>query len=972
MGIKYADLRSIVLFLSLIAPGLFFSQTGLVNYTQEDGLNTSRTYQIAQDTKGFIWIGSDNGVFRFDGVTFKQYGRKEGLKNIDVLTPVSFADGSVFVFPFQGGFAWIKNEKIYTAENNPELAKLHMEFPSRLRLIPDPSKGHVGITTLVSPKKIILFNQNGTVAIQPIKIPVDGSYWVLDYDFKDKLLIYLSSKAYTSGFYHFYRKSGKLKLLKAEPNNPGLANFGNSDRYIVTYQDNHIQVIDKLDFSIRTTTTKSFIIGINFISKNLFFVLSDSGGIICYDLFTDPKMEKPVSLMENYIIQDLFMDNDQNVWFSTKNSGIFFLSKQLFNSYMADPIRNNSGYISAIRGNQSQILLGFEDGKVSLFYNKQLYPIKLFSSSRQDIRAIYIGENKAVIGLSQLLLELDLKTLKATPIREYAVKNIIPFSKQEILVCTDRALLSYHPETRKRKVLLHQKTYSVLPYSQDSLLVGSFKNLYKFNLKTQEKKLFLSGVYLNNIYRFGEHVFLGATNGNGVILFNRDKILSTISEDNGLAGSKVRSILVQDKHTFWVSTNTGLSRIFIRNRDTTITNFGRIDGLPSDNVSGCFLRNDTLFVGTSKGLAILAVKNLLKPSRYQKKVLINSVIIDGKDHLEGNQVITASYPDNSLTINLSFPDYISQGHVSYLYQIEGLNTNWMTSNSSRIILNSIPPGEYKLKVYGVRYNGQRTLYPTLLPIIIAPVYWQTWWFKGLIGLIILASGFGLFYYLFQRRRAKKMLELIYSQKIAELELQAVKAQMNPHFVYNCLNSIKFLLYKKDYPETESYLNVFTQMIRRTLHYSENTFVSIQEEITYLTLYLEMEQLRFKNQFQFQVHCAEAIDQKWMIPSLLVQPFVENAIKHGIGNIPDGKGIISIDFHYTGTQLCIRIFDNGSGFDLSKLPLKTDSFGIKLTQKRMETFHQLFNTEITWEINSESKQPDNGTEIKLYINLWHTQ
>lgn len=967
MGTKFKYLRSIILFLSLTIPGLFFSQAGLVNYNQEDGLNTSRTYQITQDTKGFIWIGSDNGVFRFDGVSFKQYGRKEGIKNIDVLTPVSFADGSVFVFPFQGDFAWIKDEKIYTAENNAELAKLQMEFPTRLRLIHDPNKQCVGINAVINPKKIILF-KNGKVALHPINIPVDGTYWVLDYDFKDKLLIYLMNSKRAPGFYHFYRKSGKLELLKSEPDIPGFANLWSSDRYIVTYQDNRFEIIDKLDFSIRKISTKSTIIGGNFISRNLLFVLPDSGGVLCYDLFKDPNMEKPALLMENYIVHDMLMDNDQNVWFSTKNSGIFFLSKHLFNSYLEEPIRNNSGYISTICGNQNQILLGYEDGKINLFYHKQLYPIPFFPSARQDIRAIYMGENKAIIGLSRLLLELDLKTMQTKPVKEYAVKNVIPFSKQQVLVCTDKALLSYHIETGKRQVLLYQKTYSALLYSEDSLFVGSFKNLYKFNLKTQKKKLFLSGVYLNNIYAFGKNTFLGATNGNGVILFNRDKILATISEDKGLAGSKVRSILVQDKHTFWVSTNTGLSRIFIRNRDTLISNFGRIDGLPSDNVSGCFLRNDTLFVGTSKGIALLALKNLLERSRYQKKVLVNSVMINGKDYLAGNPVITSSYPDNSLTINLSFPDYTSQGNVSYLYRIEGLNNNWLTSNSSRIILNSIPPGEYNLRVYGIRYNGQRTLYPTTLPIIISPVYWQTWWFKGLTGLFILVSGFGLFFYLFQRRRAKKMMELVYNQKIAELELQAVKAQMNPHFVYNCLNSIKFLLYKKDYPETESYLNVFTQMIRRTLHYSENTFVSIQEEITYLTLYLEMEQLRFKNQFQFQVNYSGEVDQNWMIPSLLIQPFVENAIKHGIGNIPDGKGKITIDFDSDGTQLCIRIFDNGSGFDLSELALKTDSFGIKLTQKRMETFHQLFNTEITWEISSETTLPNAGTEIKLYISL----
>lgn len=159
--------------------------------------------------------------------------------------------------------------------------------------------------------------------------------------------------------------------------------------------------------------------------------------------------------------------------------------------------------------------------------------------------------------------------------------------------------------------------------------------------------------------------------------------------------------------------------------------------------------------------------------------------------------------------------------------MEGLSTSWQISNSSKIILNSLPPGKYIFKVYGLGYNGKRSYIDTELPFEIKPQFWQTLWFRILcIILIITALVFILNIYI-QRLRNKKLKNILYEKKIAELELQAIKAQINPHFIYNCLNSIQFLLYKKDYEETENYLNVFSRMIRKTLQYSENTFMSIK-------------------------------------------------------------------------------------------------------------------------------------------------
>ncbi|WP_449398351.1 sensor histidine kinase [Chryseobacterium wanjuense] len=367
-------------------------------------------------------------------------------------------------------------------------------------------------------------------------------------------------------------------------------------------------------------------------------------------------------------------------------------------------------------------------------------------------------------------------------------------------------------------------------------------------------------------------------------------------------------------------------------------------------------------------MGVFSIKELLtQPKFINKKVIINSIIIGGKEYSDLTKKLVRQSPDNDVIFNLSFPDYTSQGKISYRYKIEGLNNNWYTSNSSKIIFNSLPPGKYTFKVFGVGYNGKQSYISTNLNFEIKPKFWQTWWFTAFL---ILLSGIVIFLILnlyFQKKRNKKLKELVYEKKIAELELQAIKAQINPHFIYNCLNSIQFLLYKKDYEETENYLDVFSQMIRKTLHYSEKTFMSIKDEAEYLSLYLNMEKLRLKDQFDYAVNISENVNNEWTIPSLLIQPFVENAIKHGIPNLKDRKGMIQVSFDCIDSVLGITIEDNGWGIkDVDKLSGKTNSFGVKLSQKRIDTFKQLFNVDISLEIKSLSDTKTQGTQIKIYI------
>ncbi|MGE8555880.1 MAG: histidine kinase [Chryseobacterium jejuense] len=967
------------LFISLVTSSIFLLSSiflsqipGLVNYSEEEGLNSSYTYTLSQDLNGFIWIGSDNGLFRFDGKEFKQYNKKNGLKNIEVLSCHQLSNGEIFILSFLNDFAYLKDGRIINSDSNKELKKIHFEHNPSIYI----HQNAVYMYEPINPKNIYIY-RNGKVTTLPLFINRNRSsnINVISFDL-DNHLLYLSDKNSKKNI-EAYNIITKRTISCNIPLEKTTMVYRKDDFYIFKSKEKIeiYKLYNKVHFKkIQTYFTHENIQHI-LIDKNygLWLCLED-GGVLHFKetLLDNRKLSNPVKFLDKYIINSILVDNDNNIWFSTRNNGIYFITEKFLTNYMHLPIKSNSAYITAIAQNGSDIILGYNEAKSGIYRSHTIKDIVFDENRKIEHKAIVSEGNTIIFGLSRSLIQYNTVTQKKYTLntKDYNPKNLLPYTKGSVLICSSDGLTAYNYNNHTySQILQHERIYTALLYDTDSLFVGSFKDLYKMNTQTKKKRLFLEGYYFTDIKKLKHNVYVGATNLNGIILFSNSKILKTIIPSSGLLTSQIKKIEIENENVFWASSNSGLSRVELRGDNLKINNFTQTDGLPSNVVAGCVIKGDTLFAGTSKGLGILSIRNLLSQQKFiNKKVIINSITIGNQEFFNLKQKLTTQTPNNNITFNLSFPDYASQGKISYKYKIEGLNDNWEISNSPKVILNSLPPGSYTFKVFGLGYNGKQSYSSSDINFEIKPKFWQTWWFKLIMILLGAAMLFIFITLYFQKKRNKKLESLYYEKKIAELELQAIKAQINPHFIYNCLNSIQFLLYKKDYAETENYLDVFSQMIRKTLHYSEKTFMPIQEEAEYLSLYLNMEKLRLKEQFDYSIYISETVDKSWTIPSLLIQPFVENAIKHGIPKLTDRKGKIDIRFDYYEAVLCITIEDNGIGISSKDQEIiKSGSFGVKLSQKRIETFKQLFETNIILVIkNRAEQQQKQGTQIKLYI------
>ncbi|KFF01510.1 hypothetical protein IX38_17625 [Chryseobacterium luteum] len=947
---------------------------GMVNYTEEDGLNSSYTYSLSQDNTGFLWIGSDNGLFRFDGREFKHFNNKQGLKNIEALSCIPLSNGEIFITPFLNDFAYLKNGRIINSDSNSELKKIQFTHNPDYYI----DKNSLYLFSSYNPKNIY-FYRNEKVGRIPLAVKTDSldAYYAFGLSMHDKIL-YLSLQKKRGNIlaYDIATKRKTACNLSIDNNTP-IIRKGNIFVFRNKRKIDVYKLYNKFHFKkIKSYTAQENIHRLVVDNNYRLWLCPEEGGTMYFkqSLLDDSRFSDPVKMMENYIINDILVDKDNNTWFSTRNNGLFFIADRFFKNYIQFPVKNNLSNIKAIAKNSHGIFLGYNEAKSGIYHNGQITDLVFEKNIKIEHKSIFSDKNTVIFGLTRSLFQYDVMTKKKYFLKDFLLKNIVPYIPGSIILCTSDGLIAYHYKTGSyTEILSKERMYTALPYARDSLFAGNFKDLYKVSTVSKKKKLFLKGYYFTDLKKFGDNLYIGATNINGIILFDHSKILMKISEKAGLVTNQIKKIEIENKNIFWASTNYGLSRIELKGSHVKINNFTQTDGLPSNAVSGCVISGDTIYVGTSKGLGILSIKSLMSQKKFiSKKVIINSVVIGGREFFDIHQLLTSQTPDNDVTFNVSFPDFTSQGKIAYLYKIEGLSNGWQTGNSQNIIFASLPPGRYTFKVFGIGYNGKRSYASTDLNFEILPKFWQTWWFRLMITSLGAAALFIIITLYFQKKRNKKLETLYYEKKIAELELQAIKAQINPHFIYNCLNSIQFLLYKKDYRETENYLQTFARMIRKTLNYSEKTFMTIKDEVDYLALYLNMEKLRLKNLFDYKIILSGSINENWAVPSLLIQPFVENAIKHGIAGLKDRKGNIQISFEHTGTSICVIIEDNGIGIG-SERQTRPDSFGLRLSRKRIETFRQLFDTHIILEIYDLSeKEQRPGTQIKLYIKPYENQ
>ena len=359
--------------------------------------------------------------------------------------------------------------------------------------------------------------------------------------------------------------------------------------------------------------------------------------------------------------------------------------------------------------------------------------------------------------------------------------------------------------------------------------------------------------------------------------------------------------------------------------------------------------------------------------------------------LNNTKTLDLNYDQNFFTIGFSALSYFQSERNQYMYRLVGFNKDWVRcGNKPLAVFSNVPPGTYSFQIRGSNNDGIWSDVKTL-SIHVIPPFWQTWWFRLLMASLLAAAVVLLYRFQLERRTLKSRLEAeaakrlqgeaelkeqeaAYKLKLSATEMAALRAQMNPHFIFNCLNSIQFFTARNDAEKASEYLNQFSRLIRLVLENSKSEKVTLANELETLRLYIEMEIMRFQQKVRYDIRVSEGIDAETLeIPPLLLQPFVENAIWHGLMHKEEG-GTVRVSVQQPQPdRLRIEIADDGVGRAKaaeykSKSATHNKSFGMKITAERIELINQMYHTNTQVAITDLVDECGRATGTKVIVDI----
>ncbi len=446
------------------------------------------------------------------------------------------------------------------------------------------------------------------------------------------------------------------------------------------------------------------------------------------------------------------------------------------------------------------------------------------------------------------------------------------------------------------------------------------------------------------------------------------QVLQTWGTADGLYDIECRRVTVDAAGYVWIGTFDGLHRL--NRRTNSFRRFTVNDGLLTNSTLSSLLMADanTLLVGNIGGWNSLDLTMLNRSASMSNLRLTDVRVNNQTSSADWSKPVVLEANETAVSFDFSALNFKKSTDNQYSYYLEGLDNTWGDSSMThQTVYTNLDPKAY---VFHARLAGLGGGQELRIPFQIQPRFFETWWFRGL-ALLLLTGALVAFYQnrlsyrtirtrlelkeaLAQQQEAKYQQEVsAYQLKLSETEMTALRAQMNPHFIFNCLNSIQFFTAQNDSEKASDYLTKFARLIRLVLENSRSAKVTLANELETVRLYIEMETMRFPQKLHHIIEVADGIyPDEVQIPPLLLQPFVENAIWHGLMHKEEGGTVhISVQ-QFQDDRLHVDITDDGVGRAKateykSKSATRNKSFGMKMTAERIELINQLYhiNTQI---------------------------
>ncbi|MCT4580044.1 MAG: histidine kinase, partial [Flavobacteriales bacterium] len=793
--IKYLSSILLVCF-SLFSLG---QEEGLYrNYTVEDGLPSSEVYFSFQDSEGYMWFATDGGVCRFNGYEFEVFNTTNGLTDNTVFRITEDAKGRIWFAPFNGQFCYYHKGKIHQYIHNDKLKNI--KGMARLTSFYVDKVDNIWLGALYS--GIQKIDANGNIEEQIIpqvdrgiinkQIKIEEEY------ITGSLLVVNNNKTYLEGDYSIFSELNNVKDSKVQK----LTNLGgNRGVFKVASHKNNMVYLERDNlFWVNQSTmfnqqikqlarNKGIFLGVE---NSVVYVGYENEGVAEYRLQGNRLVEKR-RFLDGLSVSSIYKDNQGGMWFSTLSNGVYYLPSQAISKkkpftssvfdvevdtlrgvvytalrngelyaisdsvYFIEHLFKNSLNISYNYEKKSLFWLNFIGTEVLFFYDQEQQELNLVSESSNDFKAMLFKKDTI-----------------------YLV-NHVGF---KVFYKNGECIYSSYIEKNKKIWC------TSLLMNGDSIWIGSNKGMLIYNKKTQTTRTLesplLSSISVTCMEQLNDSVFLIGTKSKGVLVIKNGMFKQVFNTNTGLSSNLVRTIHVDNQQTIWVGSTKGITKLRLKANDQfEVFNLSKKHGLISEEITDIESIKDTLYVGTAKGLLTIN-RNELQKNNFPPLIYLKTVLVNAKAKLKDSLALL-THTENNISIVYEGLNYRSQGAVSYRYRLlgEGLDSNWVTTKARIARYSLLPSGTYGFEVKAENEDGIWSQ-PQQISFTIHPPFWKTWWFIVLMFLFFGSIVFLIVYNYFKNREKQLQIE----KQLVELELKALRSQMNPHFIFNILNSIQ--------------------------------------------------------------------------------------------------------------------------------------------------------------------------------------
>ncbi|RPE14217.1 hypothetical protein EGT74_12145 [Chitinophaga lutea] len=970
-------------------------------YTIQQGLSDNNVFCITQDGQGYIWLGTENGLNRFDGNAFTSYYHDTSGRSI----PGNHIIGLKRAGPHE--------ILVLTQKGVHALHTLRME--GRNYLLPETERTRTNQNRLVD----VLRLKNGALAVSSslgfyvmnpdtglafsfnrLKAGGEGAS-VANYGQNmfqlgnGNVLLFTRQEGislYVTSTRRFIRYRTALPAGLHEFNQPWLVRYQlDSERFLLVHQskdsitcyntNGNTKYVSVIPSSIRQELTNES--RIFPLPGNRFALMSVRSGLFVFHLASNGSIRfEETPLLKEYKCNYVFTDREGRVWVGTslgllreRKDQPFFTSRQLndgkagsFAQFYALLRHRDRFYIASA---SPQIVITVADTATMKVIRR--IPLPATAQAQMQLPSIqcYYGDT-LWIGTNNGIIWLDTRShrtghVEVPPLLKGKRIHLAPAMKNgdAWMVSQWEGIVTRYNIRQRTFTCYTGKTNPALPFDRVKHVVYDAYG-----------DVWISGHSLARwSYRSGKFDDTVISRYNGINK-NEDNILAICADargslwlhsfENGLQEYRIRenrfvnhtwsdgfssNAIVnlsnrEVKGKIWFSTPSNqVGNIDLDTRKFNL--YGARDGLPEERPGSRYI-----FYDEEAGRCYALTSNYLvrfSPDEEPAVANVSPILIeqvaapDVLLHYPGDTV-RFPYQRNDVAVRFTMVSYSHNPDNLFFYRINEAKAWIPLRNQRSINMNGLSPGAYNLWIKAVGKHGDEQL--RRLTIIIRPPFWETWWFIVLLALLAGSAGYAVLRW--RERMQQKKLELaVLNQQLTEMEMKALHAQMNPHFIFNCLNSILGMIIYHRNEEAYRYLNRFAALIRQNLDHSKRSFITLQQNIDYLHNYLKMEQLRFTN-FEYEMKVDDRLNTaEIMIAPMLIQPLAENAIWHGLQAVEDKKQLW-ISFSKDTDYLVCEIEDNGIGIKRASADSSTTqhhlSIGIDNIRKRIGLLQQKYNTD----------------------------